>query len=383
MKEFDCETEIDRRHTDSFKWRRYQNTSIVPMWVADMDFPSPPAVREALIRRAEHGIFGYCMASEDLGRLVADRLLNRYGWRIDPGWIVWLPGLVTGLNVFCRAVGGSGDRIIAMPPVYPPFLSAPANVGRQLLAVPLLYGKKSWNIDFARLAAELTADTRALMFCHPHNPISRVWRRHELDELASFCERHDLLVCSDEIHCELLLDEGLDHIPFASLSEQALLRTVTLMSSSKTFNTAGLGCAYAIIADSVLRRRFRHAMEGLVPHVNIMGFVAMEAAYRHGEKWHRELLGCLRQNRDQVEDFVRRVPGLRMHRVEATYLAFIDCTAIDLEDPAGFFEKEAAVGLSDGADFGAPGFVRLNFGCPPKVLAAALQRMERALAEQR
>ena len=383
MKEFDCETEVDRRHSDSLKWRRYQGTSIVPMWVADMDFPSPPAVGRALIRRAEHGIFGYCMASEDLGRLVVERLLQRYGWRIEPEWIVWLPGLVTGLNVFCRAVGDRGDRIIAMPPVYPPFLSAPANVDRELLAVPLLYGGESWDIDFALLAAALTADTKALMLCHPHNPASRVWRRHELTELASFCEQHDLLVCSDEIHCELLLEEGLDHIPFASLSDQARRRTVTLMSPSKTFNTAGLGCAYALISDDGLRRRFRHAMDGLVPYVNVMGYVAMEAAYLHGEQWHRELLRCLRQNRDQVEDFVHRVPGLRLHRVEATYLAFIDCTALSLPDPVAFFEKEAEVGLSDGAEFGAPGFVRLNFGCPPTVLAAALQRMERALAERR
>jgi cystathionine beta-lyase len=382
-KVFDCEAEIDRRQSDSFKWQRYQGTAIIPMWVADMDFASPVEVSKALIKRAEHGLFGYCSASDDLGQLVVERLLRRYGWRIEPKWIVWLPGLVSALNVFCRMVGKDGDRIMATPPVYPPFLSAPSHVGRELQTVPLHYGDDNWAIDFKKMEAAVRPDTRALMLCHPHNPVSRVWRHQELLELAAFCERHDLLVCSDEIHCELLLDEQLVHIPFASLSEQASRRTVTLMSASKTFNLAGLGCAFAIIKDESLRRRYHRAMAGLVPHVNIMGYVAMEAAYRHGEEWHQGLLRCLRKNRDLVGAWVRQMPGIRMHRIEATYLAFLDLTAFNLPDPVAFLEKEAAVGLSDGADFGAPGFVRLNFGCPPQVLQTALDRMEQALAGKR
>jgi cystathionine beta-lyase len=379
-KAFDCEMEIDRRQSDSLKWQRYRGTDIVPMWVADMDYASPVEVIRALKKRAEHGVFGYCLPSEEFGQLVVERLRVRYGWQIEPQWIVWMPGLVPGLNVFCRAVGKDGDRIMTMTPVYPPFLSAPVNVGRKLQAIPLQCGDDGWNIDFLALEAAVGPDTRALMLCHPHNPVSRIWRRQELLDLATFCERHDLLVCSDEIHCELLLDEHLAHIPFASLSEQASHRTVTLMSPSKTFNLAGLGCAYAIIEDETLRRKFHRAMAGLVPYANIMGYVAMEAAYRHGEEWHQGLLCCLRKNRDMIEAWVRQMPGIRMHRIEATYLAFLDLTAFGLPDPVAFLEKEAAVGLSDGADFGAPGFVRLNFGCPPLVLQNALNRMGRALA---
>lgn len=382
-KTFDCEAEIDRRRSDSFKWRRYRGTDIVPMWVADMDFASPAEVIGALVERTEHGVFGYCTASDELGRLVAARLLERYDWRIEPRWIVWLPGLVSGLNVFCRAAGRAGDRIMAMPPVYPPFLSAPANVGRKLQELPLHYGGDAWGLDFKGMEEACGADTRALLLCHPHNPTGRVWRRHELVELAAFCDRHDLLVCSDEIHCELLLDEQLIHIPFASLDEQAARRTVTLMSASKTFNLAGLGCAYAIIPDESLRRRYHEAMAGLVPYVNIMGYVATEAAYRYGEEWHQGLLRCLRKNRDLVESWARQMPGIRMHRVEATYLAFLDLTAYGLTDPVAFLEREAAVGLSDGAEFGAPGFVRLNFGCPPRVLQKALDRIQRALAKHK
>lgn len=380
-KAFDCDTEIDRRRSDSLKWRRYQGTEIVPMWVADMDFASPREVTDALIKRAEHGIFGYCSAPEELAQLVVDHLLERYGWQIEPQWIVWLPGLVTGLNVFCRAVGREGDRVMAMTPVYPPFLSAPGNVDRELQEIPLLYGDAAWGIDFNGLETAIGPDTRALMLCHPHNPTGRVWRRHELLELAAICDRHDLLVCSDEIHCELLLDEQLAHIPLASLNEKAARRTVTLMSASKTFNLAGLGCAYAIIPDEIVRRSYHRAMAGLVPYVNIMGYVAMEAAYRYGEKWHQELLRCLRKNRDLIEAWVRQMPGIRMHRIEATYLAFLDLTAYGLPDPAAFLEREAEVGLSDGAEFGAPGFVRLNFGCPARVLQKALDRMQRALSK--
>ena len=369
--DFGFDTVIDRRGGDSLKWNKYAGSDVLPLWVADMDFAAPPAVVEALERRVAHGCFGYGKPWPTLMDAVLGYLQRRYGWQVFPEWLVWLPGLVTGINAACRAVDGG---VITATPVYPPFLSAPQYSGRALVKAPLRRSDGRWGWDFERMEAEITPPTRLLLLCHPHNPVGRAWSEGELAELVDFCRRHDLIVCSDEIHCDLVLDAERPHIPFAMLDADMAQHTITLMAPSKTYNVPGLGCSFAVIPDVSLRRRFTDVMRGIVPDANVLGLVATEAAFTECQAWHDALLDVLRRNRDRVQEVVARIPGLSMTPVEATYLAWIDARGLGLENPVRFFE-ENGVGLSDGADFGAPGWVRLNFGCPRETLEVALQRI--------
>jgi cysteine-S-conjugate beta-lyase len=359
---------VERRGSDSIKWGKYAGRDILPLWVADMDFAAPPAVVDTLQRRIAHGVFGYGHPWPALTESVLAHLEGEYGWTIEPEWIVWLPGLVTGLNVACRAVDG---EVLTATPVYPPFLSAPRFSGRKLNRVELAYGDGFW--QWWDLQNASTAATKLFLLCHPHNPVGRCWNEGELRDLAAFAERNDLIVCSDEIHCGLVLDADKRHIPFASLSLDAARRSITLMAPSKTYNIPGLGCAFAVIPEAALRRRFLRAMDGIVPHVNVLGLAACEAAYRDCGDWHRELIAYLVGNRDRLAAAVNGEKGAKMSHVEATYLAWIDVRELGLVNPAAHFEAHG-LGLSDGADFGAPGWLRLNFGCTRATLEEALAR---------
>ncbi len=372
---------VDRTGTASLKWDRYPGRDILPLWVADMDFPAPPAVIQALHQRVEHGIFGYTLPPRELHETVCTHLHDDFAWEIDPEWIVWLPGVVPGLVVSCRAVGTPGDDVLTTTPVYPPFFSAPHQAERQLVAVPLADRGTHWEMDFPAMARAMTPRTRLLLLCSPHNPVGRAYSRDELLHLAEFCREHDLVVCSDEIHAGLILDKDRRHIPFATVCPDMAERTITLLAPSKTYNIPGLGCAFAVIPDRAVRRRFQQAMEGIVPHGNLLGYTAALAAYRDSTDWHRALLDYLRGNRDLVQETIARLPGLHMPRVEATYLAWIDTRQCGMGEPAAFFER-AGVGLSNGTAFGAPGFVRLNFGCPRPLLQEALRRIKTALQGQ-
>ncbi|MBN1632512.1 MAG: PatB family C-S lyase [Thermoleophilia bacterium] len=376
--DFDFDAAVDRRGTASYKWDKYQGKGVIPLWVADMDFRSPPAVIEALCERASHGVFGYGHAPEALEATVRAYLAGEYGWEIRPEWIIWLPGLVSGLNVLCRAVGAAGDEVATFTPVYPPFLSAPVLAGRRVVKVPLVEAEGRWEMDLAALERSLTPCTTLLLLCAPHNPVGRVWTVEELSELGALACRHDLVIGSDEIHAGLVLDEDKRHVPIATIAPEMAARTITLMAPSKTFNTPGLGCSFAIISDPALRMAFSRAMEGIVPHVNVMGYVAAQAAYQEGAEWHRALLDYLRRNRDLVEREIAAISQVSVAHVEATYLAWIDARRTGFAHPASAFE-EVGVGLSDGADFEGPGFVRLNFGCNRALLEEALRRMRRAL----
>lgn len=375
---FDFDTPVDRRGTASEKWAMYEQRGVLPFWLADMDFRSPPPVIEALHQRVEHGVFGYTAAWEELIRVVMHMLEATYGWPVQRDWLVWLPGLVVGINVACRAFGREGDDVLTAIPVYPPFLTAPSNWARHLVTVPLVQTAHRWEIDFDRLAAAITPRTRLFLLCSPHNPVGRAYTREELAALAALCEEHDIIICSDEIHCGLILDQDKAHIPTATLSPEIADRTVTLMAPSKTFNLPGLGCSFAVISNPELRTRFRGAMAGIVPSVNALAYTAAEAAYRDGAPWHAALLDYLCDNREIVSRAVKDMPGLSMTHVEATYLAWIDTRGASLDHPAQFFES-AGVGLGDGVFFGGPGFVRLTFGCPRTMLIEGLSRMQAAL----
>ncbi|HRD67162.1 MAG TPA: PatB family C-S lyase [Candidatus Competibacter sp.] len=376
-----------RRGTDSLKWQRYGEA--LPLWVADMDFVSPEPVLAALHERVAHGVFGYGAPPDELTETICARMAELYRWMVAPEQIVYLPGLVSGLNVVCRAVGEPGDEVLVQTPVYPPFLSAPANQDRRLLAAELTAeirdGRLYYTIDDDAFAAAIGPRTRLFILCHPHNPVGRAFDTTELIRLAAICERYDLAICSDEIHCDLLLD-GRQHVPLATLSPEIARRCITLMAPSKTFNIAGLGASFAIIQNPELRRQFKHAMRGIVPDANILSLTAALAAYRHGGDWLRALLVYLAANRDLATDYIaRHLPGVRATAPEATYLTWLDCREAGIfGNPHEFFLQNANVALNDGAAFGpgGEGFVRLNFGCSRTTLAEGLERMRAALTRK-
>jgi len=374
----DFDQPVDRRHTASLKWERYAGRDILPMWVADMDFQAPPAVLTALHQRVKHGVFGYTLPPAALIDTVVARLAREYRWQVEPGWLVWLPGLVTGLNVACRAVGEAGSGVLTTVPIYPPFLTAPAWSDRARCIAPLSLADGQWRMDFAAMERAVSHDTALMLFCNPHNPTGRAYTEAELIEVAAFCARHQLVICADEIHGGLLLDQQRRHIPIATLAPEVAARTITLMAPSKTYNIPGLGVSFAVIPDDTLRRRFRRVMDGIVPHVNALGYTAALAAYRDSDLWLDSLLDYLRGNRELVERRIAGMAGLTMPHVEATYLAWIDARGLGHPDPAAWFEQ-AGVGLSDGREFDGPGFVRLNFGCRRGLLQEALTRMEEAV----
>ena len=369
---------VPREGTGSLKWDKYAGRDILPLWVADMDFRSPPAVQWALEQRARHGVFGYTVPNDEVTAAVLDYLRTRHGLEARAEWLVWLPGLVQGLNLACRAVGRSGDAVMTCTPVYPPFLSAPGFSDRRRITVPLRLEGDRWGFDWEALEQAVTYDTKLFLLCSPHNPVGRVWTGEELQQLLAFCERHNLVLCSDEIHCDLILDDR-PHVPTLAVGERARARTITLLSPSKTYNQPGLACAYAVIPDETLRESFRRVARGLVTEINAFGYAGCVAAYRHGEPWRIELIEYLRANRDLVyQELGGLAPRLRLTPMAATYLAWLDVRELGHEAPVRFFE-EAGVGLSNGADFGAPGFVRLNFGCPRATLQEGLRRIRRAL----
>jgi len=413
----DFDTVIERRGTASFKWDRY-GPDVLPFWVADMDFASPPAVVEALERRAAHGVYGYALAPDSLAQAIVEHLRRRYEWEVDSSWLVWLPGVVPALTMASLAFAAPGERAMTIVPAYPPFLQVPGGQGRRLLTVPALLEGGRWQPPLDAMEAAVTPDTRVLLFCHPHNPLGRVWSRDELVAVADFCRRHDLVLVSDEIHCDLLLDPG-RHVPTLVAVPGAADRTVTLMAPSKTFNLPGLNFAFAVVPDEALRRRFVAAAAGLLPFPGCFAIAAAEAAYREGGQWHEELLAYLRGNAALVESFVAdELPGVTTTHVEATYLAWLDAsgwvaaqggaspeagpsdtgtesvighpegetgaaardgTGDDSADPAAACLR-AGIALSGGAAFGAaPAFLRLNFGCPRSLLEEGLRRLKLAL----
>lgn len=375
---YDFDTPIDRTDTNSHKWQKYKDKDIIPMWVADMDFKSPPEILTALHQRVDHGVFGYAAPDAELKPVVIDHLYKTYGWQVSPEWIIWLPGLVTGINLACRSVGRNGAGVLTTTPIYPPFLIAPSFSGKKLKTNPLIYDNNQWQVNMESFSNAIGEDTALYLLCNPHNPAGRMFTRSELESMAHICLSKKLIICSDEIHCDLILEQGRRHIPTATLDPEVADRTITLMAPSKTYNIPGLACSFAIISNPRLRRRFRHTMAGIVPMVNAMGFTAALAAYQYGWQWLEQLLVYLRDNRDLVSNTINQINGLHMGPVEATYLAWIDTRGRELKQPGAFFEQ-AGVGLSDGVAFGAPGFVRLNFGCPRQLLTKALSRIQNAL----
>ncbi|WP_192035520.1 PatB family C-S lyase [Halomonas sp. YLGW01] len=390
---FDFATPVERRHPSrhgqaadwpSQKWHRHDD-DVLPLWVADMDFRSPPAVIEALEARIAHGVFGYGEVPDSLREALCAWSGEHYDWAIAPEWQHWLPGVVPALHLASLAFTAPGDGILTVTPIYPPFLSVAERTGRRAQTAPLAEPEvpgEPWRLDLDALEAAITPETRLLLWCQPHNPTGRAWSSEELNGLAALVERHDLLVVSDELHCDLLLDEGARHRPLAAQFPALARRIITLWAPSKTFNLAGLTAACAVIPDASLRRRFAAAAKGLMPDANVLGLVAAEAAYTQGEPWRQALLATLRGHRVRLAEAVAGWPGVTMSAPQSTYLAWLDLRRSGLgESPQRVLLEEARVALSDGADFGWPGFVRLNFGTTRSQLDEALSRLDRVLAQ--
>ena len=373
---------IDRRASESAKWHVY-GEDVLPLWVADMDFASPQPVIDALRDRIDHGVFGYPMEPDGLRETVCAWIESEYDWSVPCDSIVFLPNVVVSFNLATRALTQPGDGLLIQTPVYFPILHVPGNASLEEQLAPLAkQADGRFEIDFDGFEQAITDRTRLFMLCNPHNPVGRVYRRDELERMAEICVKHDVAICSDEIHADFVFN-GHRHTPIASLSPEIAQNSVTLLAPNKTFNVAGISCAVAVVPNPEIRKKMDEARRGLIPHVSILGYTATLAAYQHGKPWLTGLIGYLEATRDFAADFVaRELPGLRFTPIEGTYLAWLDTAGSGISgNPQEFFLKEAHVALNDGAVFGTggEGFVRLNLGCPRATLVEALERMSEAM----
>ncbi|KXV11069.1 MULTISPECIES: MalY/PatB family protein [Acetobacter] len=375
---FDFDTPLNRRGTDSNKWTRYP-AEVLPLWVADMDFPVAPAITDALRQRLTHPIFGYAAAQDSLRQTIVATMKARYDWTITPADIVMLPGVEPGFNMALKAFLAPGEHVAIQTPAYPPILRSPTYWNLLRRDIWLTPGEDgSWPMDDATWSAQLSG-CKALLLCNPHNPTGKIYSRAELERIAHICQREDALIISDEIHCGLVYD-GRKHVPIASLSPKTGQRCITLMAASKSYNIAGLKTAFAIITNPELRVRFENSRMGMVDSVNIFGLIATEAAYAHGEEWLTDLKSYLQKNRDLLISRLRQdVPEIIVHTPQSTFLAWLDCSRLGLPSlPYDYFLSTANIALSNGADFhetATKNFVRLNFGCSRSTLLQALDHL--------
>lgn len=375
-----------RYDSESEKWNTYPQGTI-PMWVADSDYAVPPAVTEALKKRLAHPVLGYGEESQKLRNLIVERLQRLYHWTISPEWICFVPGVVAGLNG-CRAVMGDvGSHAITALPVYPHLQNPTPILQRPMQFFNMVNVDGRYTPDFEELERNITADTKMLMLCNPHNPVGTIYNNAELNRFAEIAERHDLLICSDDIHADFPLYEDKPYRPIASLSSAINRRTITLMAASKTFNIAGLNCSYAIIEDNALRNRFKTQLKGLVGGVNILGFIASEAAYEHGVEWLNQQIAHLRQNAEYCYQRINAMPLIAMNKMEATYLAWVDAHELNAAVRQKGYENaykyllQYEVAVSDGTAFGNSEFFRLNLATSQDLLQAGLDRIEKALSD--
>ena len=377
--EFDFDPVIPRRSTGCIKFDR--KPQLDPFWVADMDFPSAPCIREALLKRVDHGIFGYAQPHPGFETVLIDYLTRRHQTAVLPDHIVHLGGVVPALSLAARAFCKQGDSLMTCTPVYPPFLNVHKDAGAGLITVDHIHDGTDWTFDWDAMESAVTPSTKLFLLCSPQNPLGRVFHPAEIERVADFCERHDLVLVSDEIHCDLVLDEAAS--PFYSalrLPEKFHSRLITLLSPSKTWNIAGLGYAFAVIPDDSLRRKFCAARGHTLPEISALAYCAAEAAYQHGEPWRLALLDYLKENRDTLTAFLQEhCPQLTIHPPHATYLAWINASAMNVPNPALYFENHAGLFLSDGAFFGWPLHIRFNFACPRSYMLMGLEKLATAL----
>jgi aminotransferase/cystathionine beta-lyase len=379
---FDFDAPVDRSNSDSIRWDRYAAGDVIPLWVADMDFQSPPCVTGALAERVQHGVFGYTHAPDSLRHEIALYLANQYDWEVNPDWIVVLPSVVSGLYTAVRQLTSPGEHVIVPQPVYHHQRLACTEGPCPFTEIPLELSHDRWVLPWQTLGQFCQANTKLALLCNPQNPGGTVYTPSELQQFAAFCEERDILICSDEIHAGLVLDPKTRHTPIASLSKSTSMRTVTLMSLNKVFNFPGIGLAWAVAENPRLREVMQTDLHRTIADPGLLAYTATIAAIRHGESWRQSLLQYLRGNRDYVAARIKAMRPLSMATMEASYLAWIDCSDLNCADPHALF-LGAGVALSPGSQFNAPQFVRLNFGTQRALLEQAMDRMSFALTSAR
>ncbi len=368
-----------RRGTGNIKW---DLQGPQPFGIADMDIESPPCVVEAMQERLNHRFYGYAFMTDELRGVICDYLRTRHdvtGAR--PEWLHALPGCVPAFTLVARAVCTSPEHeIMVCTPSYPPMLHCHEDANCRLITVPCTTEGNTWSFDWEAMEAAVTPNTRMFLFCNPHNPIGRMWSYEEVLRLAEFCDKHDLTLCSDEIHCDMVLAPDKKHACSLTLPEHLLKRIVMLSAPSKTFNIAGICFTYMAVPDAELRQRIIKAQGHTLPTLNVFAFAAAKAAYTEGWAWHANLIKHLRGNYEMLCDFIREeLPMLKVYPLQATYLAWIDCSALGVDSPHEFFRNEAGVYLDNGANFAAPQCVRLNFATSPEMLMSGLIAMRDAV----
>lgn len=379
---------IDRRHTGSVKWDGMKNAfgrdDLTAMWVADMDFRTPPFVMDALRQRLEHEVLGYAMPCEGWDTTICHWLQKRHQWEVRPDWLTFVPGIVRGQAFALLCFTNPGDRVLVMTPVYHPFFLVTERLKREAVRSPLDLRDGHYHIDFDRLRHDLQG-CKALVLCNPHNPGGRVWTVDELRRIAELCQESGILVISDEIHADLTLPPYKHH-PFATVSPAAASNSVTFMAPSKTFNMPGVQSSFAIVPDDTLRARFQQFMEaGEFCEGHLFAYIGCKAAFEHGEEWLNQLLAYIQGNIDFTESYLRQhIPAIGMIRPQASFLVFLDCRQLGLEQEAleRLFADKARLALNTGTTFGEPGrgFMRLNVGCPRAALKQALDQLAEAVA---
>jgi cysteine-S-conjugate beta-lyase len=383
------EQKINRAQTRSVKWdlteKIFKDKEVLPMWVADMDFASVDEVKEAIINRAAHNIYGYTTTDQELNTVITSWLKSRHQWDIKENWISYSPGVVTSLHMIVQALTKESDKILIQTPVYPPFYSAIEQHNRTLIKNSLRLENGKYEIDFADFELKIQ-DEQLTMFilCSPHNPVGRVWTKDELRKMAELCSKHNVLIVSDEIHSDLTF-KGYQHIPIASINDNFKDNIITCMAPSKTFNLAGLQASYIITQNPKLKKLIdkQFLSQGLFT-LNTFGIVALEAAYLHGEKWLNQLLNVLEGNKEYVQNTINEnTDKIKVINPEGTYLLWLDCRKMEMSDKElkQFFNEKAKVGLNDGASFGeeGQGFMRINIACPREIVEEGVSRILKAL----
>ncbi|MDP2965423.1 MAG: MalY/PatB family protein [Pelolinea sp.] len=381
MKKYDFDQVISRKNTDSVKWSRYPD-EVLPLWVADMDFPSPPEVAAAIQERLDHPFFGYAGDDKPLIETICEWVYRHHGWKIQPEWVLLMSGVVTGMNWVAQSFLHPGDSLCFHTPVYPPFFHISEYVGVSRIEIPMVVQDNQYQIDFEKFEKTLNSSTKLFVLCNPHNPVGRVFTKPELECINTICLKHNVMICSDEIHCELIFS-GHSHIPLASISEEAAQNSITLMAPSKTFNIPGLHFSFAVVPNQKHREQMEKSRRGVIGCPSMLANEAARAVYTHSENWLEQLLNYLEGNRDYLMDYLKtHLPEIKVIKPEGSYLAWLDCRELNMQsDPYNFFLYKAKVALNDGRSFGenGSGFVRLNFGCPRSILTDALVRMASAV----
>ena len=374
----------NRHDSDSVKWNLFDE-DILPFWVADTDFLSPPMVIDALRERINHGIFGYSKPSDSTKESIQCWLQKRHNWTVALEDIILIPGVIQGFNITAKAFSNPGDSVLIKTPAYHPFFHVAENSSLEQITAPLSQDPDgNYLLDENQLTSTIQPQTRVFMLCNPQNPTGRVFSKSELQVVAKICIENNIIICSDEIHSDLVFP-GNKHIPIATLSGKVSDITVTLISASKTFNIAGLKSSAAIITNQALREQFALAATGFVGSVNLLGELALRTSYDHGEAWLEHLLTYLESNRKHLVEIVNNdLPGIQILEPEGTYLGWLNCTNLNLEDPAEFFLENARVAVNSGTWFGEEyrHYIRLNFGCPQDRLLMGLERIKKSLRQR-